>query len=124
MHFQKCPYKQGKLVTAITGSIYDVTVDLLINSYSFGQYVSAVLSEDNHGILCVPPGFGHGFMAFENSIVMYKITNEYNAENASGVLWNDPNIVINWPEIPPTISDKDRKLMNLAEYKKEIGKIK
>lgn len=124
LHFQKHPYEQGKLVTAITGGIYDVAVDLRINSDTFGQYVSAVLSEDNHRILWVPPGFGHGFMALKNSIVMYKVTSEFNAENDSGVLWNDPDLGIKWPDILPIISGKDRKLMTLAEYKKEIGMIK
>lgn len=117
LHFQKHPYEQGKLVSTITGSILDVAVDLRSNSNTFGRYVSANLSEDNHMSLWIPPGFAHGYMALENSHVMYKVTSEYNAGNDSGILWNDPDIGIKWPDIPPIISDKDRKLMTFSKYK-------
>ena len=80
LHFQKHPYEQGKLVSVITGTIIDVAVDLRVNSDRFGKYVSANLSEENHRSLWIPPGFGHGFMALEESHVLYKVTNEYNAE--------------------------------------------
>ncbi len=124
LHFQKHPYEQGKLVSVITGSIFDVAVDLRINSETFGKYVSANLSEDNHSSLWIPPGFGHGFMALEDSHVMYKVTNEYNKDYDSGIVWNDPDIGIEWPEIPPIISDKDRKLMPFEKYKEEMGMIR
>lgn len=124
LHFQKHPYEQGKLVSTIMGSIFDVAVDLRKDSNTFGRYVSANLSEENHRLLWIPPGFAHGFMALENSHVMYKVTSEYNAENDSGILWNDPDIGIKWPDIPPIISDKDRNLMTFSEYRKESEMIK
>ena len=121
LHFQKHPYEQGKFVSAITGSIFDVAVDLRINSDTFGKYVYANLSEENHRSLWIPPGFGHGFMALEDSHVMYKVTNEYNKDYDSGIVWNDPNVGIAWPDIKPIISDKDRKLITFKRYKKEMG---
>ena len=124
LHFQKHPYEQGKLVSVIAGSIFDVAVDLRIASNTFGQYVSANLSGHNHRSMWIPPGFAHGFMAIEDSHVMYKVTSEYNAENDSGILWNDPDIGIKWPDITPIISDKDRKLMTFASYRKKTEMIK
>jgi dTDP-4-dehydrorhamnose 3,5-epimerase len=124
LHFQKHPYEQGKLVSTITGSIFDVAVDLRINSNTFGKYVYAILSEENHRSLWIPPGFGHGFMALEDSHVMYKVTSEYNKDYDSGIMWNDPDIGVLWPDIAPIISDKDRKLITLNHYKKEIGMIR
>ena len=124
LHFQKHPYEQGKLVSTITGSIFDVAVDLRVNSDTFGKYVFANLSEENHRSLWIPPGFGHGFMALEDSYVVYKVTTEYNAENDSGIVWDDPDIRIEWPDIPPIISDKDRRLMLFADYRKDAEMIK
>ena len=117
LHFQKPPYEQGKIVSTITGSIFDVAVDLRRNSNTFGHYVSAILSEENHRLLWIPPGFAHGYMALENSHVMYKVTSEYNKENESGILWNDPDIGIKWPDITQIISDKDRNLMRFTDYR-------
>lgn len=124
LHFQKHPHEQGKLVSVITGSIFDVAVDLRINSNTFGKYVSANLSEENHTSLWIPPGFGHAFMALEDSHVMYKVTNEYNKVYDTGIIWNDSDIGIEWPDIQPIISEKDRKLMTLEKYKEEMGMMK
>ena len=124
LHFQKHPYEQGKLVYAITGSIFDVAVDLRIDSGTFGKYISVNLSEENHRSVWIPPGFGHGFMALEDSHVMYKVTNEYNKEYDSGIVWNDPDIGIEWPDISPIISDKDRKLMKFKQYAGEMRVIR
>lgn len=121
IHFQKGPYEQGKLVSVVSGSIFDVAVDLRTNSKTIGQYVSVNLTDKNHLALWIPPGLGHAFMALEDSFVMYKTTNEYNRQYDSGIVWNDPDIGIDWPAISPIISDKDRKLMTFASYKKEMG---
>ena len=123
LHYQKHPYEQGKLVYTITGSIFDVAVDLRINSETFGRYVYANLSEENHRSLWIPSGFGHGFMALEDSHVLYKVTNEYNKDYESGIVWNDPDIGVKWPFIQPIISNKDRKLISFKQYKKEMGMI-
>lgn len=124
LHFQRHPYEQGKLVFAVTGNIFEVAVDLRANSDTFGKYVSVNLSEKNHKSLWVPPGFGHAFMALEDSHVLYKVTNEYNKEYDSGILWNDLDIGIKWPEIQPIVSEKDRKLMTFKHYKEIVGTIK
>ena len=124
LHFQKHPYEQGKLVYAITGSIFDVAVDLRIDSGTFGKYISVNLSEENHRSVWIPPGFGHGFMALEDSHVMYKVTNEYNKEHDSGIVWNDPDIGIEWPDARSIISDKDRKLMTFKQYAGEMRVIR
>lgn len=124
LHFQKHPYEQGKLVSVISGSIFDVAVDLRIDSETFGKYISVYLSEENHRSLWIPPGFGHGFMALKDSHVMYKVTNEYNKDYDSGILWEDLDIGIEWPDISPIISDKDRKLMTFKDYRKQIGMVR
>ena len=124
LHFQKQPYEQGKFVSVITGSIFDVAVDLRINSYTFGKYVSVILSEKNHRSLWIPPGFGHGFMSLEDSHVMYKATNEYNEDYDSGIFWNDLDIGIEWPNIPPIISERDRKLMTFKKYEEEMRMVR
>lgn len=124
LHFQKRPYEQGKFVSVITGSIFDVAVDLRDTSCTFGQYVFANLSGENHRSLWVPPGFAHGFLALEDSHVIYKVTREYNKEYDSGILWNDSDIKIRWPDTPTIISDKDKQLMTFSDYKKEAEAIK
>lgn len=123
IHFQRSPYEQGKLVSVIHGRIFDVAVDLRHKSNSFGKYVSVNLSSRNHKALWIPPGFGHGFMALEDSYVMYKTTNEYRMQYDSGIVWNDPVIGIDWPKMSIIISEKDRKLGTFLDYKREVEMI-
>jgi dTDP-4-dehydrorhamnose 3,5-epimerase len=118
MHFQKKPYEQGKLVSVITGKIMDVAVDLRPNSKYFKKYVYAILSEENKKMLWVPPGFAHGFLAMEDSHVLYKVTSEYNKEYEAGIIWNDPEIAIKWPVNSPLLSEKDLKLPFLKNIEK------
>ena len=117
LHFQKSPYSQGKLVRVVKGKIFDVGVDLRQNSKTYGQYVSAILSGENMEMLWIPEGFAHGFQALEDSIVLYKTTSEYNKESESGVIWNDPDIKIQWPEKPTELSEKDKSWHRLSELK-------
>lgn len=107
LHFQKAPYAQGKLVSVMQGKILDVAVDLRKDSDFYGKYVARELSETNHCLLWVPPGFAHGFLAMEESIVHYKVTSEYNKESEWGIIWNDPLIGVNWGTNDPLLSDKD-----------------
>ena len=107
LHFQKPPYAQGKLVGVMVGKILDVAVDLRKGSEFYGKYVTRELSDENHCLLWVPPGFAHGFLALEESIVHYKVTSEYNKEAESGIMWNDPHINIKWPLNLPLLSEKD-----------------
>lgn len=103
---------QGKLVRVTRGSVFDVAVDLRRSSPSFGRWVGVELSEDNHRMLWVPPGFGHGFyVTSETADFLYKCTDFYYPEHDRGVRWNDPRLAIQWP-IPeggtPELSTKDR----------------
>ena len=117
LHFQKSPYAQGKLVRVVKGRIFDVGVDLRQNSKTYGQYVSAILSGENMEMLWIPEGFAHGFQALEDSIVLYKTTSEYHKERESGVIWNDPDIKVQWPEKPTELSEKDKSWPRLSELK-------
>jgi len=115
LHFQKPPYAQAKLVRAITGSILDVVVDIRKNSNTYGEYFSIVLSGENKRMLYIPEGFAHGFLALEdNTLIQYKCSNFYNKETEGGLIWNDPDININWGiGYEPIISDKDKNNVSL-----------
>ena len=110
LHFQNVPYAQVKLVRVITGSIIDVAVDVRKGSKTYGEYYSVKLSGENKKTLYIPDGFAHGFLTLEdNTIVQYKCSNVYNKESEGGIIWNDPDININWGLIDePIISDKDK----------------
>jgi|TARA_B110001454_G_scaffold127604_1_gene118974 dTDP-4-dehydrorhamnose 3,5-epimerase len=111
LHFQKNPKAQAKLVTAVSGEIFDVAVDLRKNSSTFGKWVGEILSEINHKSLYVPKGFAHGFCVLsEGATVMYKINQEYSPDHEQGIVWNDPDIAISWPISEPIISEKDQNL--------------
>ena len=111
LHFQKNPKAQAKLVTAVSGEIFDVAVDLRKNSPTFGKWVSEILSEINHKSLYIPEGFAHGFCVLsESATVMYKINQEYSPDHEQGIIWNDPDIDISWPISESIISEKDQNL--------------
>jgi dTDP-4-dehydrorhamnose 3,5-epimerase len=108
MHFQH-PHPQGKLVTVLHGSIFDVVLDIRIGSPTFGCWTSVSLSVDDPKILVIPEGFAHGFQVIsERAIVAYKLTDFYHREAEGGVVWNDPDLGIVWPLPEPILSDKDR----------------
>ena len=108
LHFQNPPYAQGKLVRVMKGKILDVAVDVRKDSPTYGKYVMRELSEDNFRILWVPEGFAHGFLALEDSIVLYKATSEYNTDSEAGLIWNDRIVNIGWPKFEKVISEKDK----------------
>jgi dTDP-4-dehydrorhamnose 3,5-epimerase len=109
-------HPQGKLVRAILGEIFDVAVDARPGSPTFGKWVSAVLSSENHHQLYVPPGFVHGFVVVsETAHVQYKCTDFYYPNDEVSVAWNDPDIGIDWPFAEPLLKEKDRKAPRLAE---------
>lgn len=110
LHYQVHPYEQGKLVRCVSGAIFDVAVDIRKNSPTFAKWMGCELSADNKHMLYIPPGFAHGFLTLSpDAEVLYKTTNEYNKESDRGVLFNDPEIGIEWPklDIEPILSDKD-----------------
>ena len=111
IHFQTHPRAQGKLVRCLAGSIFDVAVDLRHDSRSYGKWISVVLTPDKNNQLWIPIGFGHAFCTLEaNSVICYRVTDYYSANDDKGVAWDDPQIGIDWPSVadPDTLSAKDR----------------
>lgn len=117
LHYQLDP-AQGKLVRVAVGAVFDVAVDIRRSSPRFGQWVGAELSAENKHQLWIPPGFAHGFLVLsESADVLYKATTYYDPPSDRSILWNDPDIGIDWPldGVEPLLSDKDRTAMRLAQ---------
>jgi dTDP-4-dehydrorhamnose 3,5-epimerase len=111
LHFQRPPMAQGKFVQVLYGRVIDVAVDLRPDSQTYGKHVMVELSEENHAQFWVPAGFAHGFLALEDETVFtYKVTALYSPEHDGGVLWNDPDLGIQWPVKNPVVSEKDARL--------------
>lgn len=117
LHYQKHPYEQGKLVRVVSGSVFDVIVDLRPKSKSFKSYECINLSSENKRILWIPPGFAHGFQALEEETKMqYKLTRYYNRESEVSIRFDDKSLSIDWPLLPPLfISEKDKNGINLCD---------
>lgn len=118
LHFQKPPYAQSKLVRVIKGKVLDVAVDIRKGSPTFGQHVSAELSEDNKRQFFVPRGFAHGFVVLSEEVIFqYKCDNYYAPQHEGAVAWDDPDLGIDW-QIPSgeiILSDKDKKHKRLKD---------
>jgi dTDP-4-dehydrorhamnose 3,5-epimerase len=115
LHYQE-PNAQGKLVRCTRGAIFDVAVDIRRGSPSFGKWFGLELSEANKRMLWVPRGFAHGFCALEDgSDLVYKCTTLYDPASDRAILWNDPEIGIEWPIGEPVLSGKDERAPRLAE---------
>ena len=115
LHFQ-ITKPQGKLVSCPKGAVFDVAVDIDPNSITYGQYVGVELTEENHKQLWVPPGYAHGFCVLsETADFQYKCTDYYDPSDEGGVIWNDPDVAIEWPIADPSLSNKDAILPTLAE---------
>ncbi|HZB13774.1 MAG TPA: dTDP-4-dehydrorhamnose 3,5-epimerase, partial [Chryseolinea sp.] len=114
LHFQQPPYAQAKLVTALTGKVLDVVVDLRPTSETFKQTYYCLLESSKRNMLLIPEGFAHGFAALEDSIFFYKCSSPYNKRSESGIRWNDPELKIDWKIENPIISAKDSELPPLA----------
>ncbi len=118
LHFQRPPYEQAKLVRCLRGEILDVAVDIRAGSETRGNYYSINLSESNRYMLYVPRGFAHGFLALSDLVeVEYVVDNSYAPSHEGGIIWNDPELGINWPVDNPLISEKDKKWPTLRELK-------
>jgi dTDP-4-dehydrorhamnose 3,5-epimerase len=118
LHFQLPPFAQGKLVRVVRGSAKDVAVDLRKGSKTYGKWDSAVLSSENKLMMWVPEGFAHGFITLEdNTIFQYKCTNYYNKDSERSIIWNDPDLNIDWGTVDPIVSEKDLKGMNFKDLK-------
>lgn len=114
LHYQ-FPEPQGKLVYVLSGSVFDVAVDIRQGSPTFGHWVSAELSADNHHQLWIPEGFAHGFQVLSaNATFAYFCTRKYYAEHDASIAYNDPSIAVDWPLPPADLSEKDRMAPRLA----------
>jgi dTDP-4-dehydrorhamnose 3,5-epimerase len=119
LHFQTPPYAQAKLVRVIEGEVLDVAVDLRQDSPTYGQHETVLLSGDNKKQFFVPRGFAHGFLVLsESAIFSYKVDNKYSPTHDSGLLWNDPELNIDWniklSEIK--LSSKDEEQLSLVDF--------
>ncbi len=121
LHFQKT-YPQAKLVRVLKGEVFDVAVDLRKGSDTYGQWIGVLLSEENHRQFMIPRGFAHGFVVVsDHAEFAYKCDEKYHPEDEGGILWNDPDIAIDWPKVGDVIlSEKDKKNQTLAECKIEF----
>ncbi len=108
LHYQKHPKAQCKLVRALSGEIYDVVVDLRQGGPTYGKWIAVMLSEKNKRMLYVPAGFAHGFcVTSEEAEILYMSTEEYAPKHEAGVLWNDPELGIEWPLAEPQLAPRD-----------------
>jgi dTDP-4-dehydrorhamnose 3,5-epimerase len=115
LHYQ-LNQPQGKLVSVVAGEVFDVAVDIRKGSPRFGQWVGVRLSGENHRQLYIPPGFAHGFCVLsESADFLYKCTDFYLPGDEYGIIWNDPDIGIEWPRMDFQLSDSDRVLPRLSD---------
>jgi dTDP-4-dehydrorhamnose 3,5-epimerase len=115
-------HRQGKLVRAVDGEMFDVAVDIRPGSATFARWVGVVLSGDNLRQLWVPPGFAHGFCVLSERVhVEYKCTDYYDRTDEIAIAWDDPDIAIAWPLAGPSLSDRDRLAPRLADVVHRLG---
>ena len=116
LHFQK-KYPQSKLVRVVKGEVFDVAVDLRKDSKTFGKYESVILSEENQKQFLIPKGFAHGFLVLSDEAkFVYKCDDFYHPEDEGGIIYNDPDININWPFLDNIeLSEKDKKYPSFKE---------
>ena len=121
LHFQKT-FPQAKLVHVLKGEVFDVAVDLRKGSKTYGKWSGVVLSGENHRQLMIPRGFAHGFVVMSDfAAFAYKCDELYHPEDEGGLLWNDPAIGIEWPDVGEIIlSEKDQKNPTLRESQIEF----
>ena len=116
LHFQKQPKAQAKLVMVLKGEVFDVAVDIRKGSSTYGKWVGLNLSGKKAQMLYIPAGFAHGFCVLSDEAdFVYKVSDEYSPELDSGILWNDPDIDIDWPITDPLLSAKDMALPLLKD---------
>ncbi|MHC4552570.1 MAG: dTDP-4-dehydrorhamnose 3,5-epimerase [Planctomycetota bacterium] len=119
LHFQN-PNAQGKLVQVLVGEVLDVAVDIRVGSPTFGKVVSTILSEENRRQFYVPIGFAHGFCVLSDlALFSYKCTDFYSQPDEGSVLWNDPDLAIDWAIDNPGLSEKDMNAPRLKDIPKD-----
>lgn len=117
LHFQNPPFAQAKLVRVLQGSVLDIAVDIRRGSPYYGKHVSTILSAENKRMFYIPEGFAHGFRTLEDdTIFTYKCSCLYNKDSEGSLLWNDPDINIEWGIDDPIISEKDKQATPFCNY--------
>jgi len=115
LHFQY-PEPQGKLVSVLEGAVFDVAVDIRVGSPGFGRWTGVELDAQKHLQLYVPEGFAHGFCVLsKTALVHYMCTREFAPEHDAAIAWNDPDIGVEWPIEPRSVSAKDSAAPRLSE---------
>ncbi len=115
LHYQ-LPLPQGKLVSVLEGEVFDVAVDIRKGSLTFGKWEGITLSAENKRQFYIPEGFAHGFVVLsEHAMFCYKCTQPYRPQNEVSILWNDPEIGIEWPIAEPRLSEKDARAQKLSD---------
>ena len=110
LHYQRAPKSQGKLMRALSGTIFDVIVDMRAGSPTCGKWISAELSAENRHMLYVPPWCAHGFCVVSaRAEIVYLVTQEYSPQDEGGLAWNDPYLGISWPVEQPILSRRDNQ---------------
>jgi len=121
LHYQMNPHAQGKLVFPIRGRIFDVAVDIRKGSPTYARWVGVELSSDDPSMLYVPAGFAHGFQVLsEEADVTYRVTDEYAPEVDRGIIWNDPDLAVEWPLANPLLSPKDETMPRLKDAENDF----
>lgn len=116
LHYQLPPKSQGKLVHLMSGSAFDVAVDIRKDSATYGTWVGVTLSAEKKNMLYIPPGFAHGFCSLEDdTVLVYYCTDEYSPDHERGIIWNDPTLNIAWPIESPILAERDASYPNLAD---------
>lgn len=121
LHFQTGAYAQAKLARVIKGKVLDVCVDLRKDSPTFGKHHSVILDSIRHNMLYIPKGFAHGFAVLEDAVFSYKCSDLYHRESEGGIIWNDPELNINWQVDNPILSDKDKTWPTIEKFKEISG---
>jgi dTDP-4-dehydrorhamnose 3,5-epimerase len=117
MHYQAEPFAEAKVVRCVTGSVFDVVIDLRPESPTFREWMGVTLTAANRYMLYIPEGCAHGFLTLEDQTeVLYQMSEFYQAESARGVRWNDPAFGIQWPAMPELMSERDRTYADFATY--------
>ncbi|MEO0247248.1 MAG: dTDP-4-dehydrorhamnose 3,5-epimerase [candidate division WOR-3 bacterium] len=116
LHYQKKVAAQAKLVQVVQGEVFDVAVDIRKGSPTYGKWVGVILSSENNLLLYIPEGFAHGFCVLsETATLLYRVSSFYSPRDDRGIVWNDPEINIEWPIKDPILSPKDQNLPLLKD---------
>ncbi|MBL4678182.1 MAG: dTDP-4-dehydrorhamnose 3,5-epimerase [Mucilaginibacter sp.] len=119
LHAQKGPFEQGKLVRVVKGAVIDIALDARVGSPAYGKHISIELTAKNNKQFYIPPGCLHGFVALEDdTIFSYKVTNYFDKQSETGLIWNDPELAIGWSidQMQAIVSEKDQLLPDWKSF--------